>query len=207
MYATGMGVEKNLPEARRHYSNAATSHRDVEDYFAFEFGWEIGPHREAYREIGQACRLAGLDEEAAVWLGWAADEGDDEARRECSDLVNHGAAWLRKAADEGDDEDDDRRYQYAERGEPDAQIRLGHLYVQGRGVPRDPAAGEDWYRTGIKNHRRFDFSPALRDAPNNIEEAVKWLRAKAEAEAPDSTSWWRWVDARAALRRLRRDYA
>ena len=92
MYATGMGVEKNLPEARRHYSNAATSHDHVEDCFAFESWWEIGPHREAYREIGKACRLAGLDEEAAVWLGWAADEGDDEARRECSDLVNHGAA-------------------------------------------------------------------------------------------------------------------
>ena len=207
MYATGMGVEKNLPEARRHYSNAATSYCDVEDYFAFESEWEIGPHREAYREIGKACRLVGLDEEAAVWLGWAADEGDDEARRECSDLVNHGAAWLRKAAETGIDEDDDRRYEYAERGEPDAQIRLGHLYVQGRGVPRDPAVGEDWYRTGIENHRpRFDFSPALRDAPNNVEEAVKWLRAKAEAEAPDSTSWWRWVDARAALRRLRREY-
>ena len=206
MYAKGMGVKKNLPEARRHYSNAATSYCDVEDYFAFESEWEIGPHREAYREIGKACRLVGLDEEAAVWLGWAADEGDDEARRECSDLVNHGAAWLRKAAETGIDEDDNRRYEYAERGEPDAQVRLGHLYVQGRGVPRDLAAGEDWYRTGIENHRRlqFDFSPALRDAPDNVEEAVKWLRAKAEAEAPDSTSWWRWKDARAALRRLRR---
>ena len=209
MYATGMGVEKNLPEARRLYSNAVTSHRDVEDRFAFESWWEIGPHREAFREIGKACRLAGLDEEALVWLGWVADDGDDEARRECSDLVNHGAAWLRKAAEGEIDEDDDLRYEYAERGEPDAQIRLGHLYIQGRGVPRDPAVGEDWYRRGIKNHQRllFDCSPALTDAPDNVEEAVKWLRAKAEAEAPDSVSWWRWVDARAALRRLRRDYA
>ena len=216
MYAKGMGVEKNLSEARRHFSNWATesTHRDDEDVFVFESWWEIGPHCEAFREIGNACRSAGLDEEAAVWLGWAAHEGDDEARRECLDLVNHGAAWLRKAAEPGIDEDDDLRwmrwtgrYEYAERGEPDAQIRLGHLYVQGRGVPRDPAAGEDWYRTGIENHRpRFDFSPALRDAPNNVEEAVKWLRAKAEAEAPDSTSWWRWPDARAALHRLRRDY-
>jgi hypothetical protein len=32
-----------------------TSHRDVEDRFAFEAWWEIGPHREAYREIGKAC--------------------------------------------------------------------------------------------------------------------------------------------------------
>ena len=208
MYATGMGVEKNLTEARRHYSNAATSHLNTEDLFTFESEWQIGPHREAYREIGRACRLAGLDEEAAVWLGCAVDEGDDEARRECSDLVNHGAVWLRKAADAETDGYDDLRSEYAERGEPDAQIKLGHLYVQGRGVPRDPAAGEDWYRTGIENHLRlrFDFSPALRDAPNNVEEAVKWLRAKAEAEAPDSMSWWRWVDARAALRRLRQDY-
>ena len=122
--------------------------------------------------------------------------------------MNHGAVWLRKAADAETDGYDDLRSEYAERGEPDAQIKLGHLYVQGRGVPRDPAAGEDWYRTGIENHLRlrFDFSPALRDAPNNVEEAVKWLRAKAEAEAPDSMSWWRWVDARAALRRLRQDY-
>ena len=209
MYATGMGVEKNLPEAQRHYSNAATSHRDVEDHFAFESWWEIGPHREAYREIGKACRLAGWDEEAAVWLGWAADEGDSEARRECSDLVKHGAAWLRKAAEGEIDEDDDYQYKYTEHGDPDAQIRLGHLYVQGRGVPRDTAAGEDWYRTGIENYQRlpFGFSPALEDAPNNVEEAMKWLRAKAEGEAPDSMSWWRWVDARAALHRLRRDYA
>ena len=206
MYATGMGVEKNLPEARCHYSNAATRHSDVEDRFAGESWWEIGRHHEAYREIGKACRSAGLDEEAAVWLGWAADQGDDEAQRECSNLVNHGAAWLRRAAEAGNDEDDDFRYQYAERGEPDAQVRLGHLYIQGRGVPRDPAAGEDWYRTGIKNHLQSDYSPDLEDAPDNVEEAVKWLRAKAEAEAPDSISWWRWVDARAALRRLRRDY-
>ena len=41
-------MEKNLPEARRHYSNAATSYCDVKDYFAFESEWEIGPHREAY---------------------------------------------------------------------------------------------------------------------------------------------------------------
>ena len=210
MYAMGMGVEKNLSEARRHYSNAATSpYDDVEGSFAFESCWEIGPHHEAYREIGKACRLAGLDEEAAVWLGSAAHEGDDEARRECSDLVTHGAAWLRKAAEAGLDEEDDLWGEYSEHGEPDAQIRLGHLYVQGRGVPRDPAAGEDWYRTGIENHLRLglsDYAPTLRDAPNNVEEAVKWLRAKAEAEAPDSTSWWRWVDARAALRRLRREY-
>ena len=46
-------------------------------------------------------------------------------------------------------------------------------------------------RTGIKNHLdpRFDFSPTLRDAPKNVEEAVKWLRANAYAEAPESMSW------------------
>ena len=69
-----------------------TSHETVKDYFEFESGWEIGPHHEAHRELGRACRLAGLDEEAAVWLGLAAEVGSDEARQECSDLVNHGAA-------------------------------------------------------------------------------------------------------------------
>ena len=209
MYATGMGVEKNLAEARRHYSNAATDQREVKDHFAFESWWDIGPHREAYREIGKACRLADLEEEAAVWLGWAADEGDAEARQQCSDLVKHGAAWLRKAAKGEFDEDHDFRCEYAEHGEPVAQIKLGHLYVQGRGVPRDTAAGEDWYRKGIENYQGnlLAFELDLEGAPKNMEEAIKWLRAKAESEAPDSTSWWRWVDARAALRRLRRDDA
>ena len=56
---------------------------------------------------------------------------------------NHGAAWLPKAAESGIDDDDDLRYEYAERGEPDAQVRLGHLYVQGRsGAAADPVTGE-----------------------------------------------------------------
>ena len=206
MYATGMGVEKNLSEARRHYSNAATSQLHLEDRFALEGWWQIGPHREAYREIGKACRLAALDEEAAVWLGWAADEGDDEARRACSELVHYGVAWLRRAAAPGRDVDDDPRYQYPDHGDPDAQTRLGHLYVQGRGVPRDPAAGEAWYRTALAHRTLLDFSPALDGAPYDVEEGVTWLREKAEAEASDSTLWWTWEDARTTLRRLRRDY-
>ena len=207
MYATGMGVEKDLAEARRHYSNAATDHREVDEHFAFESWWDIGTHREAYRGIGKACRLTGLDEEAAFWLGWAASEGDDEARKECADLVTHGAAWLRKAAEGEMDEEHDFHGRYADHGDPKAQIELGHLYVQGRGVPQDPETGEKWYRTAIEYYQGqlFGFSDALVGAPDNIDEAVKWLRAKAEEERADSISWWRWVDARAALRRLHRD--
>ena len=207
--AKGMGVERNLSEVRRHFSNWAAVHRDVEDVLRFESWWEIGPRCEAFREIGNACRSVGLEEEAAVRLGWAGHEGDEEARRECADVVNHGVGWLRKAAESGIDVDAHLRYEYAERGEPDAQVRLGHLYVEGRGVPRDPVTGENWYRRGVENHLRLwlDFCPALTDASDDVEEAVQWLRAEAEAEPPDSISWWRWVDARAALRRLRRDYA
>ena len=204
-----MGVERNLSEVRRHFSNWAAVHRDVEDVLRFESWWEIGPRCEAFREIGNACRSVGLEEEAAMRLGWAGHEGDEEARRECADVVNHGVGWLRKAAESGIDVDAHLRYEYAERGEPDAQVRLGHLYVEGHGVPRDPVTGKNWYRRGVENHLRLwlDFCPALTDASDDVEEAVQWLRAEAEAEPPDSISWWRWVDARAALRRLRRDYA
>ena len=100
-----MGVERNLSEVRRYFSNWAAVHRDVEDVLRFESWWEIGPRCEAFREIGNACRSVGLEEEAAVRLGWAGHEGDEEARRECADLVNHGVGWLRKAAESGIDVD------------------------------------------------------------------------------------------------------
>ena len=137
-----MGVERTLSEVRRHFSNWAAVGRDVEDVFRFESWWEIGPRCEALREIANACRSVGLEEEAAVRLGWAGHEGDEEPRRECADLVNHGVVWLRKAAESGIDVDVHLRYEYADRGEPDAQVRLGHLYVERRGVPRDPVTGE-----------------------------------------------------------------
>ena len=62
----------------------------------------------------------------------------------------------------------------------------------------------------LRFESRWEIGPrceAFREIGNACREAVQWLRAEAEAEPPDSISWWRWVDARAALRRLRRDYA
>ena len=55
--AKGMGVERNLSEVRRHFSNWAAVHRDVEDVLRFESWWEIGPRCEAFREIGKGAAL------------------------------------------------------------------------------------------------------------------------------------------------------
>ena len=182
--AKGMGVERNLSEVRRHFSHWAAVRRDVEDVFRFESWWEIGPRCEALREIGNACRSVGLEEEAAVRLGWAGHEGDEEARRECADLVNTAWCGCGRPRNRGIDVDAHLRYEYAERGgarRPSQARAPVRRTAWGAAGPRHR---ENWYRRGVENHLRvwLDFCPALTDAPDDVEEAVKWLRAEAEAE-------------------------
>lgn len=205
MHARALGVGRNLDEAARYYSRSLVDCKEwgwPDDGIVDLDRWSIGPHEEVYREIGLAyLRYEGVPraaEEAAVWLGLAAEEGDSEAELQLCSLVAHAAAWLKLAAEEGDAE---------------AQVKLGHLLVQGRGVRQDPEKAVGWYRRAARLRlaaHNGDFkaldkagSTLYDDAPFEPKEAVRWYRAAAEQGDADSASWFRSSDAVLALMRLR----
>lgn len=43
----------------------------------------------------------------------------------------------------------------AQKGDPDAQVNLGNLYMRGWGVPQDYAAAFDWYRKAAEQNSRL----------------------------------------------------
>lgn len=82
------------------------------------------------------------------------------------------AGWLRKAAEEG---------------LPQAQMLLAELYLQGMGVPRDPAAGATWLRQAAEQnypHAGCALARLYRDGTGvsrSLDEAARWFRREAEA--------------------------
>ena len=74
----------------------------------------------------------------------------------------------------------------AEQGEARAQVMLGYMYANGRGVPQDYAEATRWYRAsaeqgngGAQNNLGvlYEFG---RGVPQDYAEAVKWYRKAAE---------------------------
>ena len=86
----------------------------------------------------------------------------------------------------------------AERGDADAQLLLGVLYAEGRGVPQDEAEAARWYRLAAESDEAgavvgslgqgnadAQFSLGVlyaesRGVPQDYVEAVRWFRRAAE---------------------------
>ncbi|MEO1457939.1 MAG: caspase family protein, partial [Pseudomonadota bacterium] len=143
--------------------------------------------RYAY-QLGRAL-AARQDPEAMDWLRSAADTGHVSAWHTIGayqmrgDLGGQdqarGVRWLRLAA---------------EAGNPSAMKSLGNAYRDGRGVPADPAAAEDWYRGAIRGFKRLAAAgnaAAMNElgrmygigqgVPRDPAEAARWYRQSAEA--------------------------
>ena len=74
----------------------------------------------------------------------------------------------------------------AEQGHPGAQFRLGFMYANSRGVPRNDAEAVKWYRksawqghSSAQNNLGFMYDKG-RGGPQDAGRAAKWYRAAAE---------------------------
>ena len=76
--------------------------------------------------------------------------------------------------------------QWAEQGDPEAQLRLGGLYEYGARVPEDDAEAVKWYRRAAEQGEalaqlNLGLMYALGEGvPEDDAEAVKWYRKAAE---------------------------
>ena len=74
----------------------------------------------------------------------------------------------------------------AQRGDAEAQVSLGAMYDEGRGVPADEAEAARWYRLAAQqNNARAQYAMgalAERGAgvPRSDEDAARWYRLAAE---------------------------
>lgn len=73
----------------------------------------------------------------------------------------------------------------AKKGDPEAQARLGFMYNEGKGVPRDWEEGVKWYRNAAnQGHPNGQFNLANcyadgRGIERNYKEAIKWYTLSA----------------------------
>lgn len=75
----------------------------------------------------------------------------------------------------------------AERGDAQAQVLLGNMHFEGRGVPKNPQAAQEWYRlAAVQGDPAGQFMLGLTyvnsDAEvRNAAEAVRWIERSAES--------------------------
>ena len=80
----------------------------------------------------------------------------------------------------------------AEGGNARAQVVIGILYAEGRGVPKDEQESVRWYKLAAaqgeaKAQRRVGYHYAVgRGAPQDYKEAVRWYRLAAEQGDADA---------------------
>ena len=78
----------------------------------------------------------------------------------------------------------------AERGDADAQLLLGVLYAEGRGVPQDETAAVYWYRLAADQglaEAQFNLGGMYaqgRGVSQDEAEAARWYRLAAAQEYP-----------------------
>ncbi len=80
----------------------------------------------------------------------------------------------------------------ARQGDASAQLNLGLMYDEGRGIPRDYAEAASWYRMAAKQgDAKAQFKLGLKydlgqGVPQDYSEAVKWYRMAAEQGYADA---------------------
>lgn len=70
---------------------------------------------------------------------------------------------------------------YAEQGDPQAQLELGSMYHEGKGVPQDYRAAVEWYgKAAEQGLPQAQFNLGImcydgRGAPQDLVQAYRWL--------------------------------
>lgn len=155
MYERGQGVQQDLAEATRWYSNAAEQgYADAQynlgllydrgygalskDFVAVDNGKDLKQGSAASGSVQQVPRD---DAQAALWYLKAAQQGQVNAQSNLGLMYAEGRGvprdyveavrWYTRAAEQGD---------------AGAQGNLAIMYQLGRGVPKDQTAAIRWYR-------------------------------------------------------------
>ena len=74
----------------------------------------------------------------------------------------------------------------AEQGDPEAQRKLGSMYVYGKGVPQDYAKAVEWYRKAAgQGNAAAQYNLGImqergRGVPRNYTEALEWYRKASD---------------------------
>jgi uncharacterized protein len=77
----------------------------------------------------------------------------------------------------------------AERGDPDAQLFLGKMYLKGQGVPKNPDRANEWFiRAAMQGNAESQFFlGAWYLLPHrDIAQGLKWMRLSAEQGNQDA---------------------
>jgi len=203
IYEWGKGVPQDKAEAAKWYAKAAEGYREAAERGNTDAQYKLGDMYYFGQGVPENCA------EAVRWYRQAAEQGNTDAQvnlgnmytptrtysRVLSALRKSGpcvpqdeaeaAKWFSKAA-EGYRE-------AADRGNADAQDKLGSMYASGEGVPQDKAEAAKWFAKAAEGYREAaergnaDAQYKLggmytsgSSVPRNYTEAVKWFRKAAE---------------------------
>ena len=151
------------------------------------------------------------DAEAVRWFRLAADQGLADAQVFLGMMYASGEGvpeddaeavrWLRLAADQGLAEAVRWYRLAADQGLAGAQLFLGWMYANGRGVPEDDAEAAGWLRLaadqGLADAQVFlgMMYASGEGVPEDDAEAVRWLRLAADQGLAEAAGWYRLLPA------------
>ncbi|MBB3143063.1 SH3 domain-containing protein [Halomonas organivorans] len=146
---------------------------------------EQGDAESQFRLAGMYERGEGTSqdlEKARKWYRLATDSGYPEAREKLDEL-NQNAGGEAEEAPPGD-------LRAAERGEPQAQLRLALAYLEGRGVERDDALAARWFEAAASQgvipaqNNLGSLYENGRGVEQDYAKAIHWYREAAQAGDP-----------------------
>ena len=165
-YAYGQGVTQDGAEALRWYRLAADQ------------GHVLGHYGLGVMYAGEPCTEADAPNRGAQPAIEALPWSTCPFPGVLQDFVE-AERWFRLAADQGNGA---------------AQVVLGRMYADGRGIPPDEAAAARWLRLAADQgyiNGQHDLGVLYRDGrgvPEDFTEAVRWFRLAAEATYPRPNS-------------------
>ncbi|HIX40560.1 MAG TPA: SEL1-like repeat protein [Candidatus Desulfovibrio intestinigallinarum] len=217
MYANGIGVPRDGGMARQWDAKAARQshkvnlsvlkqlaeqgHADAQ----FRLGDRYKEGKGVPRDGDMACQWYA---KAVATLKKAAEQGNDDAQYRLGTIYKEGKGvpqdyvracqWYAKAAAQKHEAGLNALKQLAEQRDAEAQFRLGDMYKEGKGVPRDDDRARQWYAKAAATFkiaakqgyvdaqlRLGDMYKEGRGVPRDDDRACQWY-AKAAAQGYDA---------------------
>ena len=194
IYKEGKGLEKDLSKAATWYVRAYTGQEEW--YVANKLkelallGIEVAQQwlieeaekgdKDAQYKLGQIYEEGkGLEKDlskAGIWYIKAAHQGEIYSKRKLKELALSGIEvaqqWL---------------IQEAEKGDKDAQYKLGQIYEEGKRLEKDLSKAATWYVRAYTGQKEWYVANKLEElALSGIEVAQQWLIQEAEKGDKDS---------------------
>lgn len=204
MYAKGINVEKNEPEAANWYRKAAeqghiNSQFNLGVMYAKGRGVEQN-YTEAFKWYSRAAEQGDTSAQATLYLMYLKGIGVEKDERLAFN-------WCKQAADRGNlncmfslgemywkgigvDQNYNEAFKWykkaAEKGHINAQLNLAFMYGKGEGVERNDIESYHWYRMAAESgnpYAQYNLGVIYakgRGIPQNIAEAQKWYGKAAQ---------------------------